>query len=186
MRTSFLFIALILLIQPMPVFAVTYAGDVPQDRQEALTAILDSLPDCRDRIHNISFRFDRPELAGHMDLRGDVWLASDLSEEDMGHTLRHECGHIQDMLVLTGNPRSGLSPFSYKRNVVFKDDSSVGFYSISWESTHAPKSDKGFVSPYAMTDCFEDFAETYRFFQEGGTSKDPIIRKKLAWMKANL
>lgn len=114
---------------------------------------------------------------------GDIFISEEAKDDQA--LLTHEVGHCLDFR-LNGNPRSGTSPFSYKRNTVFKDDPSNSFYAISWTDAHTRKSEKGFVSDYAKTDCFEDFAETYLFFVDGKTSKDAIIKKKLKWMEEHL
>lgn len=64
----------------------------------------------------------------------------------------HEFGHYLDLYIL--------------KKTVFKDLSD-DFYSISWEKTNILKSDsklEDFVSGYAMTNMYEDFAESFTFY----------------------
>ena len=64
----------------------------------------------------------------------------------------HEFWHFIDLYILKKN--------------VFKD-LSYDFYDISWSETNILKSNsklEDFVSGYAMTNCYEDFAETFAFY----------------------
>jgi hypothetical protein len=87
--------------------------------------------------------------------------------------LVHELGHIMDTGVLKGNFWTGESEFHDGKNAIYNDDPSLDFYRISFQDEK--KLNKGvsgidFVTGYAMTDPFEDFAETYNYYLLHGES----------------
>jgi len=76
-------------------------------------------------------------------------------------------GHIMDTGVMSGSYEAGASAYNDGSNRVYLNDPSVEFYNISWEREDkllggATKYD--FVSGYAMSDPFEDFAESYAYY----------------------
>ncbi len=103
----------------------------------------------------------------------------------------HELGHIVDLGALNG--KQGIQTnFRDGKHPILSDDPSVEFYNISWTSfnslkTSAQQSD--FVSGYAKTDCFEDFAESYLFYRLHGekfralAKNSSILQKKYEFMK---
>ena len=67
--------------------------------------------------------------------------------------LVHEMGHVVDVRYLIPD--------------VFGTDLSDDFYSVSWKEYNVRKKDatlKDFVSGYALTNKYEDFAESFTFF----------------------
>lgn len=75
-----------------------------------------------------------------------------LSDEEYFAVLIHELGHYLDVNY-------------FEKKVLF--DLSNRFYDYSWDSSKVIKSwvsGKGFVSGYAMTNKYEDFAETFTYF----------------------
>lgn len=84
----------------------------------------------------------------------------------------HELGHIVDIF--------------YLKKGFFSDPSDV-FYSISWESFNTKKKGQklsNFISGYALSNKYEDFAESFAFYVFHNedfarrASKDFILRKK--------
>ncbi len=107
----------------------------------------------------------------------------------------HEMGHITDTGVLQGNAASGESVFKDRRIQLFNDDESVGFYTISWKNTKAKikgSTSLDFVTGYAMTDPFEDFAETYNFYLLHGNEflqmaqQNSRLKRKYEFMKSKI
>lgn len=92
----------------------------------------------------------------------------DIDEPELIGVLVHEMGHIVDSDFLV--PESGqftASAFTDFDRFIPTNDQSVDFYSISWIDSGKKKSGStkfDFVSVYAMTDPFEDFAETYLMY----------------------
>jgi hypothetical protein len=75
-----------------------------------------------------------------------------LSDEEFLSVLIHEFAHYFDIYSLTDDE---------------SDDLSLDFYSISWDSVTRVKpghSSIDFVSGYALTNQYEDFAETYTYY----------------------
>lgn len=84
--------------------------------------------------------------------------------------LIHEIAHVVDISYLNGagNDLSGFDDFGVP---VLADDPSVEFYNISWlsNSDHLPGVSKyDFVSEYAASDPFEDFAESFLMYYRHG------------------
>ncbi len=83
----------------------------------------------------------------------------------------HEMGHVVDTGLFLGSNDAFPSNFSDGKTQVFSNDPSVSFYSISWKSNqeqHQGSTKRDFVSGYAMSDPFEDFAESYVFYVLSG------------------
>ena len=79
----------------------------------------------------------------------------------------HEFSHVIDLGFLRGSFESGESNFKDGSLPVFKNDLSLQFYKISWEDSETKKSESDqldFVTGYAQTDPFEDFAESMLFY----------------------
>lgn len=101
-----------------------------------------------------------------------ILRCQNVTDEEMVAVLVHEMGHIMDTGVMSGSYESGASAYSDGGNRIYLNDSSLGFYNISWEREDKLKagSDKyDFVSGYAMSDPFEDFAESYAYYILHGT-----------------
>lgn len=113
------------------------------------------------------------------------------SSDELQSVFMHEMGHIVDLGALKG--KMGI-PTAFKdgKNKVLSDDKSVLFYQISWTSTKNQQQNSkraDFVSGYAQTDCFEDFAESYLMYRLHGENfraeaqKSNNLQKKYDFMK---
>ncbi len=92
---------------------------------------------------------------------------NDISSSELASVFVHEMGHITDTGLFEGRSSAGASRFIDNRKKVFSDDPSVAFYSVSWKDSKTMwkgNSSLDFVSGYAMSDPFEDFAESYNFY----------------------
>jgi hypothetical protein len=92
------------------------------------------------------------------------------SDEELKAVFTHEMGHIVDLGMLKSNSYT-KTLFWTSGTQVFANDPSLDFYHLSWvdyktKSPLAVRSD--FVSGYAMTSPFEDFAESYLFYRLHG------------------
>lgn len=114
--------------------------------------------------------------------------------EEFSNVLIHELGHTVDLLYLDGTEADGKSDFYDFDDPVWKNDPSVKYYTISWinESEMNPEvGRKDFVSGYAMTDPFEDFAETFAMYVKYGEifrfliakEDNEVLRSKYFFMK---
>lgn len=79
----------------------------------------------------------------------------------------HEMGHIVDTGLMEGHSSAGVSSYKDYRLAIFRDDPSIGFYTINWKNSNTTWKNGvvfDFVTEYASSDPFEDFAETYNFY----------------------
>lgn len=95
------------------------------------------------------------------------------SLNEVGKVLVHELGHMVDIYFLTSG--------------VFGTDPSKWFYSISWSEPTVMKanmSSSAFVSGYAATNQYEDFAESFAMYVfhnaafRARANKQPYLQKK--------
>lgn len=96
-----------------------------------------------------------------------ILRCSDVTDKELSSVLVHEMGHVVDTGLYTGNSWTGKSEFMDGNYPIYNDDLSLRFYRISWEDEETLKfgaRESSFVTQYAMTDPFEDFAETYNFY----------------------
>lgn len=101
------------------------------------------------------------------------------TDTEISSVLTHEMGHLVDARYLTGTPDSPWSGFNDFDQPVSEDDPSSEFYRISWVSETSKVFDSDtfdFVSLYAATDPFEDFAETYAYFRWHGPEFRQLIQ----------
>lgn len=94
-----------------------------------------------------------------------------VTDGELSSVLIHEIAHLVDSGYLIGEDTSSSSGFYDFDDPVALDDLSLTFYKISWTSETSRKTDTtelDFVSTYATTDPFEDFAETYTYYRLHG------------------
>lgn len=92
------------------------------------------------------------------------------SKEELQAVFTHEMGHIVDLGMLSTTSHT-KTDFWTKGTQVFTQDPSLGFYDLSWENDKKKKAQatrSDFVSGYARTSPFEDFAESYLFYRLHG------------------
>jgi len=100
-----------------------------------------------------------------------IYLRCLANKDEYLDVLIHELGHSVDLLFLKPGDHNEKSLYLDYGKTVYISDKSVNFYNISWIDSENKKSDtinKDFVSKYAMTDPFEDFAETFVFYVRYG------------------
>jgi len=93
----------------------------------------------------------------------------------------HEMGHIVDT-GLTGTKDSGYSSYTDDNLKLYNNDLSLGFFNISWENENIIKNNLSrinFVSDYAMTNAFEDFAESYSLYVGNGNTFRCLAKNNL-------
>ena len=79
----------------------------------------------------------------------------------------HEIGHSVDLGHLSEENKERKSEFKDGKKAIYESDPSLDFYRISWENEsekNKKASNLDFVSGYAMSDPFEDFAESYIYY----------------------
>ncbi|MBU1935165.1 putative zinc-binding metallopeptidase [Patescibacteria group bacterium] len=106
--------------------------------------------------------------------------------------LIHETGHNVDYGYLVEKNEDEISEFKDGNYPLYITDPSIDFYRISWENETTLKntsSNLDFVSGYAMSDPFEDFAETYVYYVLHNadfrtlTASSPDLYAKYRFMK---
>lgn len=106
----------------------------------------------------------------HRGLGGNFMIilrAVGMESEEFVSVLIHELAHNVDYAHLTHAQKNRKSPFKDGNFVLYETDPSLDFYRISWLKTDKMKSkatNMDFISGYAMSDPFEDFAETYAYY----------------------
>jgi len=116
-------------------------------------------------------------------------------KQELAAVFIHEMGHIVDLGTLTGGRSFHRSPFHDFSKPIYVNDPSVEFYNISWRNNSSKQKNtlrRDFVSGYAMSSPFEDFAESYLFYRLHGDTfrrfaqNSAPLRKKYYFMKTQV
>jgi len=120
-------------------------------------------------LTKISF-YDDKDLPRAMAGATSLQIRNDaLKAPEARQLLIHELGHVVDLGGLRGNAVSGASNFKDGHQQIWQDDVSLIFYRISWQNQNTWQKNTGkqdFVTGYAATDVFEDFAESFLLYLE--------------------
>lgn len=157
---------------------------------------LDSLPaEAVGHLRNLTLNFSNEGRRGLGGGSTIILHCSNVTDEELVGVLVHEIGHITDTGVMGGNFYAGESEFKDGSNPVYNDDPSLEFYRLSFQDDKTLRPDAvqlDFVSGYAMSDPFEDFAESYIYYILHGNdfrelSKiNPILQKKYDFLKTRV
>jgi hypothetical protein len=148
---------------------------------------------CINTLKTFHVRYDNPKHRG-LSGRTSIVLDGSVPLPEFRALLLHEFAHITDVGCNVGNTDTGASIFKDGSEILYNDDPSVSFYSISWVTESQKKesaNDEDFVSGYAKSDAFEDFAESYVYFmlQEDAFAKraqeNAALAAKLKWFRTN-
>lgn len=96
---------------------------------------------------------------------------SNVIDKELTAVLIHEIGHVVDTGLITGSRAAGDSGWRDGFITLYNNDFSLGYYQISWANERELQnefSELDFVSGYATTDPFEDFAESYLYYRLHG------------------
>ena len=96
-----------------------------------------------------------------------ILRAVKMDDEEFVGVLIHEIGHNVDLVHLSPKNKKQKSVFKDGSTPIYLTDPSLDFYQISWQNEKTMKKtadNMDFVSGYAMSDTFEDFAETYIYY----------------------
>lgn len=163
----------------------------PIHKTIAQETLMNLHPQCLPKLENLYVRYDKPAnrgLAG----KSSMIIDGTVSHREFRALLVHEFAHIIDLGCFSGNESAGASVFRDGSEIIFQDDISLEFYSFSWinAEVHRPGTrDEDFVSGYAASDPFEDFAETFAYFMlQRNTfrlraSRNELLAKKYNWMR---
>jgi hypothetical protein len=110
---------------------------------------------------------DRTDLRRGLANSSKIYLRCLPDKQEFINVLVHEIGHVVDLGHLVGSETTIDTNFHDFGTPVKLDDSSYDFYSISWidnDTWRVSTSNESFVSGYAATDPFEDFAESFMMY----------------------
>lgn len=179
--------------QPTLLPAVTHK-DITPHHQKLADAVLRALPaGCRDKLRNFYVRYGSTKSRG-LGGKTTIILSGNVPDEEFTGLLTHECAHVIHG-NWTGSAATGQTSFKDGKDRFYADSPVVDFFSISWieaDVLRAEAKKADFVSGYAQSDAFEDFAESFVMyilhrdaFAERAKSSTAIAAK-LAWMEKNL
>lgn len=165
--------------------------DIEKRHQIIAMDTLSSMPSkCQSQLKTFSVRYDNPRDRG---LAGSstMILTGNVPDSEFRALFIHEFGHITDLGCLRGT-NGTKTEFYDGKEPILSDDLSLKFYRLSWKSATEKKSDaqaSEFISGYAQSDPFEDFAETFAAyaleqsaFEELSQTNDNL-RKKYEFMR---
>lgn len=162
-------------------FEIVVRGEADAEREITnLEKIVAQLPE--EHVHAIKRLFliyDDPKAIRGLGGNKSIFIrAVNVTEEEFISLFVHELGHIVDLGLITGNSND-QTDFYDATNPVYSDDMSLDFYRICWKDSYNRNencSDNDFVSGYARTDVFEDFAESYLYYVLHGKEFREIAR----------
>lgn len=167
--------------------------DVTPHQRELSDRILRLLPDgCRDNLKNFYVLYSKENTNRGLGGADTIIVTGNVDDQEFMALVTHECGHVVDLGELVGVERKVPSSFKDGNTVIWNDDPSVAFYRLSWVSSSTRKEssqDADFVSGYAKSDAFEDFAETFAYYalqrKEFAriAKKNPVLAAKYAFMR---
>jgi hypothetical protein len=180
-----------------PDFAVRNFDESRSDlnalQKKDINAALTSLPaDHSATVKNIilDYKSDAGRGLGGNNLI--ILRGTGMSEQELIGVLVHEVGHNVDYGYLSPKNLEKESEFKDGSYPLYITDASIDFYRICWENEKTRKktvSNLDFVSGYAMSDPFEDFAETYVYYVlhnadfKALTSESPKLAAKYRFMQ---
>lgn len=135
------------------------------------TSVLDLPTAHTEALKKLEVRNQKHVSRGLANSRMMILNTESISDEkELQAVFVHEMGHIVDLGMLTTDSYTKTHFWSVGTQV-FANDPSLDFYHLSWidDKTKSPLAVRSdFVSGYAMTSPFEDFAETYLFYRLHG------------------
>lgn len=141
--------------------------DIRPNHQLIANEVLQVFPaKCQSTLKALYVRYQKPKQRG-LASKSTIILDGTVSDDEFRALFIHELGHVMDLGCLVGTKESGNSAFDDHGEIMFNNDPSVSFYSISW--TNAKTKKKGavkedFVSGYSAYDPFEDLAESVAYY----------------------
>ena len=141
---------------------------VNPDKKQKIVSVLEKLPlNHTSGLKNLVLDYDPKAYRGLGGKNIIILRAVNMDDQEFTAVMIHEIGHNVDLGHLSELDKTNKSEFMDGKKPVYEGDLSLDFYRISWENDQTRKktaSNLDFVSGYAMTDPFEDFAETYVYY----------------------
>ena len=130
--------------------------------------VLRALPNqCRDNLRQFFVTYEKNPKNRGLGGESTIIVTGNVPDNEFMALIVHECGHVADLGGMRGSQNSGPTTFVDGNTMMFADDPSVPFYLLSWTdavTTKHASAAKDFVSGYAQSDPYEDFAETFAYF----------------------
>ncbi|MDD5469935.1 MAG: hypothetical protein PHO92_04035 [Candidatus Peribacteraceae bacterium] len=172
--------------------------DIELKHKQIADEVLRLMPaECTQTLRNFYVRYNNPAQRG-LAGKNTLILSGNVPDAEFRALLIHELGHVFDLSdgtkCLGGTAASGKSRFRDGNDLIFNDDPSVDFYSISWAREKTKRADaraEDFVTGYAATDAFEDLAESFAYFTlQNGTFREraksnAALAEKYQWLSAH-
>ncbi|MBU0727950.1 hypothetical protein KKA95_04665 [Patescibacteria group bacterium] len=162
-------------------------------QKEQIVNVLSTLPaEHADTVERIILDYNASAGRGLGGNNTIILRGVNMSVEEFISVLVHETGHNVDYAYLTESNKKQASEFKDGSATLYITDPSVDFFRISWEDESTFKktaNNLDFVSGYAMSDPFEDFAETYVYYVlhnkdfKALTASSPNLYAKYRFMK---
>ena len=166
--------------------------DIREEDKKLLNDILMWLPSsCRDNLDHLVVRYD-PSAPRGQGTSSTILIRGGMSKKETVSIMVHECGHIVDLGSMQGTQDSGESVYPDGSIPTYNNDLSAAFYSISWSdvvSKYSTSDENDFVSGYAASDPFEDFAESFILYAlhndafKKMANQNEVISQKYDFMK---
>jgi len=177
---------------PLAIHPAVNFPDVKPHHQKIITETLAALPQkCSSSLNRLYVRYKKPKRRGLAGSKSII-LDGTVPDEEFRALFLHEFGHVVDLGCFKGNASAGQSFFKDGAMLIYNDDPSAVFYTISWKNGKTKKSGwkkEDFASGYASYDPFEDFAEAFLYYVlqrdafEVRAEHNASMRLKLAWFK---
>lgn len=174
--------------------AVANQPSFTQDHKTLADKVLRTLPEhCRTHLKNFYIIYQDAKQRG-LGGKSTIIVDGSVPDEEFIGLLTHECAHVTHSNLM-GNVTAGASAFKDGNDIFYKDSPMAQFFSISWMAESILKADASstdFVSGYAKSDAFEDFAETFAMYVlhrdafETRAQSNAAIKAKLTWMQTYL
>lgn len=175
-------------------FTVIFRGEKTSDKALNLIAdVLKTLPEeHRNAPDRLVLRYDDPNAPRGLGGSSSIILRTiDVEDDEFVSLFVHELAHTVDLGHISGI--SGIETDFYDgERPIYSDDKSLDFYTLCWKNSYTQGdvcSDQDFVTGYAKTDAFEDFAESYLYYVLHGkeframAEKSAILSKKYLFIK---
>ncbi len=172
---------------------VVVQNDILPRHQILADKVLRALPSyCRDHLQNFYVNYDKNAANRGLGGESTIIVIGTVPDNEFMALITHECGHVSDIGGLTGTVSSGKSGFVDGSMPIYNNDPSIAFYQISWLTNNMQQPNtkaSDFVSGYAASDPFEDFAESFAYYalQQQAFAKaaatNRVIKAKYDFMK---
>lgn len=146
--------------------AIAASDATPNHKFIADEAVKQIPKKCQGTLKHFHVRYDNPNHRG-LGGKSTMILTGHAPDPEYRALFFHEYGHVLDLGCLVGSIRSGETRFLDGNEMMYQDDPSVSFYQISWSDAKTMKpgqTRQDFVSGYAMSDVYEDFAESFTYY----------------------